>query len=94
MTVDIKKLEEGLGKLSGLDFETAERQERAEGNNYPDVSFTKSFQAKLAAIALGVPFADIKELPLKKYAQVVQTVMNFLFVTSDADETQLKKSEA
>ena len=91
--VDISKLEDGLNKLRGLDFEEAEQQERRNGNNYPDVTFTKKFQARLAAIALEVPYEDIAELPLKKYAQVTGQVFNFLFAPSD-EEIALTKSEA
>lgn len=84
--MDISKLNEKLGELRGLDFELAEAQERAAGNTFPDVSFTKGFQARLAALALGVPTADIKELPIKQFMQVCSTVFNFFYSTS-ADET-------
>lgn len=90
MAIDIKKLEEGLKGLRGLDFEQCEAQERATGNNYPEMSFSKGFQARLAAKALGVPVADIKELPLKEYNKICQTVFNFLFSTLD-EETQSAK---
>ena len=89
--MDTSKLSEKLNNLRGLDFELAETQERVAGNNFPDVTFTKSFQARLAAQALEVPVADIKELPLKKYNQVCGTVFNFLF-TSSGDETPLTNS--
>lgn len=80
--MDISKLEEKLGELRGLDFERAEMEERAAGNNFPDVTFSKSFQARLAALALGVPAPDIKELPLNQYSRVCSTVFNFLFAPS------------
>ena len=91
--MDISKLNEKLGELRGLDFELAEAQERATGNNFPDVTFTKGFQARLAALALGVPTADIKELPLRKYQNVCAQVFNFLYQPS-ADETPQTNSEA
>lgn len=91
--LDIKLLNEKLATLRGLDFETAETQERAAGNNFPDLTFTKSFQARLAALALEVPVADIKELPMKQYIQVCSGVFNFFYGSSD-DATQLAKSEA
>lgn len=94
MTVDMAKLEEGLGKLSGLDLEAAEVMERSEGNTFPDVTFSKSFHAKLAAIALGVAAADIKELPLKEYMRVAQAVFSFLYGNSGETKTRLTKSEA
>lgn len=81
--MDTSKLDEGLNKLRGLDFEQCEAAERATGNNYPELSFNKSFQARLAAKALGVPVADVKELPLKEYNRVCQSVFGFLFGNSD-----------
>ena len=91
--LDIKALNEKLANLRGLDFELAETQERATGNNFPDLTFTKSFQARLAAMALNVPVADVKELPMKQYIQVCQGTFTF-FYGSSGDETSLEKSEA
>ena len=85
--MDISKLNEKLGELRGLDFELAEAQERAAGNNFPDVTFTKGFQARLAALALGVPTADIKEMPLRDYQTVCAKVFGFLY-NSSGSETQ------
>ena len=90
--MDIKSLNEKLGELRGLDFELAESQERAAGNNAIEITTTKSFQARLASMALGVPVADIKELPIKKYNQVCTQVLNFLYVPSD-DETPAWSSD-
>lgn len=83
--MDTKMLNEKLAQLRGLDFELAEKQERAEGNNVLEITTTKSFQARLAALALGTPVADIKELPIKKYNQVCTNVLNFLYATSDEE---------
>lgn len=90
--MDTGKLKEKLGELRGLDFELAEAQERAAGNNFPDVTFTKGFQARLAAMALGVPTADIKELPVKEFISVCGDVFNFLYSPSE-DATPQAKSE-
>ena len=89
---DISKLEEGLNKLRGLDFEQVETQVRAKNPTAVEVSLLKEFQARLAAKALHVPYADIVELPLKEYTRVVQTVFNFLFAIS-GDETPSASSE-
>ena len=91
--IDATNLEEKLEGLRGLDFEQAESLERQAGNNYPEMSFSKGFQARLAAKALGVPPADIKELPLKEYSRICTRVFNFLFANLD-EETQSEKSEA
>lgn len=91
--VDISNLTEKLNELTGLDFEECEKEERLAGTNSVDVSFSKSFQARLAAKALGVNVWDIKDLPLKKYAQVTMQVMTFLFADSAKEETQPNGSE-
>lgn len=88
MAIDISKLTEGLNGLRGLDFEQCEAQERATGNNQPLLTMTAGFQARLAAKALGVPVADIKELPLKEYNRVCQATFNFLF---SSDGTAVEK---
>ncbi len=83
--LDTSKLEEKLASLRGLDFETAETLTRRNPANAAvvEVSVIKEFQARLAALALAVPYEDIKELPLKQYAAVCQRVVNFLFANSD-----------
>ena len=86
--MDTSKLTEGLNKLTGLDFEQCEAQERTTGNNQPLITMTTSFQARLAAKALGVPAADVKELPLREYNKTCQTVFNFLFSTSGEAESE------
>lgn len=84
MKIDLKKLDEGLAKLVGYDLEQAESAERAAGNTFVDVTLTKSFQARLAAQALGVNVHDLKELPIKEYQAACARVFNFLFTPSDA----------
>ncbi len=90
--IDYEKLQEGLTKLRGLDFEEAERAERAAKADYisPNIAFSKSFQARLAAQALGINYHDLKNLPLKEYLKVTTAVFNFLFAT---ETTQLEISE-
>lgn len=85
MEIDIQELEQKLQGLKGLDFEECEKEEKSAGNMSVDISFSKSFQARLAARALGVNVWEIKELPLKKYSEVVMAVMNFLFAPSDKE---------
>lgn len=89
---DISKLEEGLNKLRGLDFEQVETRVRAKNPTAVEVSLLKEFQARLAAKALGVPYEDIVEMPLKEYTKVVQAVFNFLFAIS-GEETPSARSE-
>lgn len=92
MAVDFEKLDAGLKNLRGLDFEKAERQERSANNNYPDLTFDRSFQARLAAVALEIPVADIKEMPLREFTKVTGRVFNFLYSNS-GEETPVEKSE-
>lgn len=87
MAVDISELTKKLDDLNGLDFEECEHDERTAGNTSVDVTFSKSFQARLAARALGVNPHDIKELPLKQYSRVTTQVMTFLFSDLGKEET-------
>ena len=91
--INISILEEKLNTLTGHDFEKAEREERLTGNATPDLTFSKSFQARLAAFALDLNPHDIKDLPLKKYAQLTQKVSNFLFSGSETEEIVQEQSE-
>lgn len=93
MTIDMKQLEEGLSNLRGLDFEAAENFVRRKNVAVAEISFSKEFQARLAAAALKVPYEDVAELPLRQYAQVTQAVFNFLFAPSE-NETPVERSEA
>lgn len=78
MNLDTKKLQAGLENLSGYDFEQAEKNERMAGNMTPDITFSKSFQARLAAKALSESVMDIRNLPIKEYTLVTSMVGNFL----------------
>lgn len=82
MNIDFNKLDDGLNKLRGLDFEAAEQRERAAGNTAAVLASTMPFHARIAAIALGVPVEDIKELPIKQYVEVTTRTSNFLFAPS------------
>lgn len=86
--IDLDKLSDSLNNLRGLDFELAESQTRSATNTnlvVPMITFVKEFQARLAALALKVPYADIAELPIKQYNKVCNVVQNFL---SDTSETE------
>jgi len=91
--IDIDKLNEGLNNLRGYEFELAETQERASGNTFADLSFTKGFQARLAAMALKIPADEIKALPLRDYTKVCGAVFNFLYSPSES-ATPSTNSEA
>ena len=93
MKVDYDKLDEGLKNLRGLDFEAVEQRMYRADKIYANITFSKEFQARLAAAALSVPYEDITELPLKEYTAVTQRGFAFLYSTSD-DETLAENSEA
>ena len=88
MKIDIEELKTKLDNLKGTDFEAVEREERLAGNSSVDVTMSKSFQARLAARALGVNPHEIKELPLREYSKAVLEVMGFLFGSSVTEETE------
>ncbi len=91
--IDITNLTEKLDALRGLDFEQAETEERAAGNSAIEMSFSKSFQARLASKALGENVHDIKELPLKEYYKITNAVSRFLFSDLESAETASDNSE-
>lgn len=76
--VDLDKLATGLTKLTGRDMVEVEFNERRAGNNNADISFTKSFQARLAARALKEDYNVILALPLYEYEQICTVVFVFL----------------
>lgn len=79
--IDFEKLDAGLNKLRGYDMEEAEIAERAAGNNFVNLSLTKSFQARLAAKALDMNVHDLRELPIKEYDAACNRVFLFFFGT-------------
>lgn len=76
--MDKEKLEEGLKQLTGYDFEEIERASRLKGDVSPDVTFSKDFQSRLAAKALGIGLDEVKKLPLPEYVAATQAVSSFL----------------
>lgn len=85
--IDLKKLDNGLKKLTGYDLEAIEKEERMTGNNQPELTLSKSFQARLAAKALDMNVHDLKALPLREYNSVCAAVFAFLFNPSAEAES-------
>lgn len=90
--LNLDELESKLDLLTGNDFEEVESIERQLGNLTPMITFSSSFQARLAAHALGVTPQELRGLKLPEYNDVISRTSNFLFGTS-AKRIQLKKSE-
>lgn len=82
--IDLAKLEKNLNNLRGLDFEEAESMTRRNPaySLSIEISLLKEFQARLAALALEIPYEDIRDLPIREYSQVCTQVVNFLFANS------------
>lgn len=70
MKVDYKKLKQGLGELTGYDFAAAEQQARILGDGTPEIVYSKTFHAVIAAKVLGVTIDDIKGLPIREYIRL------------------------
>ena len=81
MKVDYKKLKQGLGELTGYDFAAAEQQARILGDGTPEIVYSKTFHAVIAAKVLGVTIDDIKGLPIREYVAVTSNVSVFLVGT-------------
>ncbi len=91
--IDTNKLEERLGMLKGHDFELAEFAERNKGNTMPIITFSSSFQARLAAIALECTPDDLKDLPIKEYTGIINRTANFLLGSSESEKIPSANSE-
>lgn len=81
----IEELNAGLEKLTGADFEDAEKRVRSLGDVTPIISLSTKFQIELAAIALETNANELKALPVKKYAQIANAVSTFLFDISETE---------
>ena len=75
---DHEKLIEGLNSLTGFDFTKAELRVRREGDATPDVTFSKRFQAELAAIALKESAKVLMTMPISDFAEMCAEVGVFL----------------
>lgn len=88
--MDFENLEEKLAELTGYDFEEAEKACRVAGNVTPEISFSKDFQSRLAAKALGVKLSEIKKLPIDQYMGLTMKVSGFLFGNLAGESLQPK----
>ena len=83
--MDLNAVESGLENMTGFDFEAVEREARAAGDTLPDITFSKNFQARLAARAMGVHVNDVCALPIREFNAVTMKVNNFLFASLAAE---------
>ena len=89
----MQKLNEGLEKLSGADLIECDNIERSQGNMTPIISFSSSYQLRIAAIALNTTPADLEVLPARQLNRILLTVNRFLLGNLDDEQIQLMKSE-
>lgn len=77
-TYDREKLIEGLNNLTGFDFTKAELRVRRDGDMTPDVTFSKRFQAEVAAIALKESSKVLMTMPISEFTEMCAEVSVFL----------------
>lgn len=75
---DFSNLENALQGLTANDYMFAERACRASGDTTPEMAFSSSFRARLAAKAMKIPYSRIQELGIREYTTVTVRVGNFL----------------
>ena len=74
-TYDREKLIDGLNNLTGFDFTKAELRVRREGDMTPDVTFSKRFQAEVAAIALKESAKVLMTMPISEMCAEVSVFL-------------------
>ena len=87
--IDLLALRGKLETLTGFDIEAAEAEERAAGDMTPEIYFSKRYQARLAAKALGCKTDDIRALKANEYTAATSLVSNFLFGSLAAEAAAL-----
>ena len=76
--LDFTELENRLDELDSNAFINAECDCRMVGDPAPDIVYSANFRARLAAMAMGVPFEEIRKLKLRTYTAVITRTLNFL----------------
>lgn len=76
--LDFTTLEERLGELDAAAFMSAERACRMVADPTPDIAQSAAFCARLAAMAMGVPYERIKAMKLQEFASVTMRTKSFL----------------
>lgn len=84
-------LRKRLEKLTGEDFNEAERVARISGDQSLDIIMSRCFYAALAARAYKVPLEDIKALSVREYAAITGDVGGFLIVQDAEAEVKPRK---
>lgn len=77
--MDISVLKRSLENLTGKDYALAERKARRKGETAVVIQLASSFQAELAALALGMTTDELEKMPIRVYNAMMSEVSNFLF---------------
>lgn len=78
MKIDYEKLKNGLEQLNGNDYIEAEHEAKHKGDTSIEPTFSKTFQAVVAAKALGVEYEAITKLKFREFTTVTLAVFVFL----------------
>lgn len=81
--MNVQKLTEGLGKLTGYDMEKVETECRNAGNNSLFITTTSDFQSRIASRALGISVHELRSLPFREYNRMLNEVTRFLYGSMD-----------
>ena len=87
---DLDTLENKLMELNSAAFIEAERECRMAADPTPDIMYSASFRARLAARAFGVSFEEISALKLPEFTAIISRVLVFLLKT--LGETVLQRN--
>lgn len=74
----LEKLKAGLEKLTGRDLERLAKEERTINPTVPLLDVEKSFQARIAAQALGTNVHELMDEPIKKFNALCLEVARYL----------------
>ena len=80
--LDFSNLEAKLGELKAQAYMDAERACRMKADATPDITYSSSFRARLAARALGVDYKEIQNLPIPVFTELTGRVLVFLLQSS------------
>lgn len=92
MKIDVEKLKRGLEQVNGVEYMAAEQEARRRGDVSVEITFSKRFQAILAAKALNVPYEEIANLKIGDFALATMTVFNFLASSEEMAEEASPKT--
>lgn len=76
---EIKEIELDFSKITGAAMLNAEKSTRTLGEQNPQIMFSQTYQAYIAAKASGVPYKQLCDLPGGDFQKILLAVNRFLF---------------